>query len=375
MRAPCLTYVGREGFDFSIPSLEEQAYEHLLRNLHGKPQYRRPPLGQPPSFVTDDDQGHVVTSSRSRQLRNALERGVSNSVGILRDYLDGVHGAFADQRIDTSVAQEAEHFDELVMKSIEAWEPYRNEWIEVVRCLVRYGAINDAVDDIHSLLERLRAELGRPEHVSSWKGMWDDNLSFILRELFTLTCTELVAAGEVSALSVLLGRPYFFRGEYGDDKYQNFVCFNRHQSSLDQTRNQRRELRRVSVTADTMKARCDRHGPPFDSMIDLELLLFVRSVLESYAEGAPDEMQGIWSPQTVIYRDHSLTWGLAKRLQSRRVFDEFAPALGVTSIEDLRERFEALPDTDVTLYAIGFTSLSAQSLRGLLDSKQLGRIP
>lgn len=372
---PCVPayLAGRVYFDFSTPSEEERTYERLLRRLFGRPEYERPPIGQPPHFVTDDAVSVVTTNSRARRLLHAIEREGAEIKGPLADYLDGLVTALEDSRITAEQRDAADQFDELVANQVDAWTPYRNEWHEVVASLLRWGRFRSAQDQIHRFFERCISLLGWPDGVSTWNEMWDDNLAFSVRELFVLLVAELVGAVDGEGLGVVMGRPYFDDSNR-ESRYQSFSALDAYVGSLDNIRNRRLQLRRVSLATDLLKARADEHGPSFEDIIDAEILLFVRSTLDTFRDDVDAALEGIWRPRPIIYRSRRPEWSLTRRLESTAYFVQMAPALGVTSAGELRKHLDALPENGA-LMRFEFTALNAQSVLSFVPAERLCALP
>ena len=302
---PCVpTFIsGRLFVDFSAPAEREAAYEKLLRNIFGRPEFSRPPIGQPPSYITDEDPVEVFTDSRARRLLNLAENAPERVPGALADYLAGYSAVLAEHRWEPEVAAKFALLDDEVVADIERFGPYRNEWLRVVQTLAHRRLIDDAVDQIHGFFEQAASLFGRRTGESQWSDAWVDNLTFLVRELFVLTVASLVQNESFRALGRLLDQPYFIRGSNGGD-YHSFEKLDRRQASLESMRNQRLQLNRVSVAADMLKERCDQWGPPFPDVIEAETLLFVRSVLDLHRPDVEDSERFVryyWHPWSYVY--------------------------------------------------------------------------
>jgi hypothetical protein len=81
-----------------------------------------------------------------------------------------------------------------------------------------------------------------------------------------------------------------------------------------------------------------------------------------------------WYPRTAIYGDYGDFWDTPKRLRSRGFFEQFKPILGVSSLEDLKRRIEALPPNE-SVIRMGFTQFSTAGIPGLLGLDKIGEIP
>jgi len=149
-------YKSRIYVDLSNDDAFSINYDQLLRWVFDKPAYPKPALGKPPSFVTDVNAPVLPVSSKSRRAAEALRQNSVNAVPLLREYLDTLLSSFELLRI---TSENDPTFDERVVQSIEAFLPYRNEFIEIIRSS-RAGLMA-------SLIWRLfNASLNVPSHCS-----------------------------------------------------------------------------------------------------------------------------------------------------------------------------------------------------------------
>lgn len=83
------TYMStRKYIDLSSPDNFETAYEALLRNLYERPQYRKPALGNAPSFIFEDDIQHFKTANINKQLQDAFVRNPVRAGSLIREFED-----------------------------------------------------------------------------------------------------------------------------------------------------------------------------------------------------------------------------------------------------------------------------------------------
>ena len=231
------------------------------------------------------------------------------------------------------------------------------------------------IEDVHRHFELLLGLCIEPRSASRWNPMWHDNIEFLVWEHFVVTSAMLAEGDEWDSLGVLLGHLYAVQDRYSEMGYRTFATFESHQGSLGQVRNRRLALKRASVTADMLRERSEQGGPGFDALIDVELLLFVRSVLDAFQENAPEELQSLWRPRTFVYRGNNPRWGIRPRLKSRRFFQKMRASLGVSDVAELTERVAALHTPDRRVFEVGFTSLGTRSVGGLLGINEIASIP
>jgi SEFIR domain len=76
--------------DFSDDERFEESYERLLRNIYGRPERKKPQLGQPPAHLFVVHETHVKTAGKLDRLKDAVQRGKPHTQAMLQEYLETV---------------------------------------------------------------------------------------------------------------------------------------------------------------------------------------------------------------------------------------------------------------------------------------------
>jgi hypothetical protein len=123
--------------------------------------------------------------------------------------------------------------------------------------------------------------------------------------------------------------PYFYRGTTGEFKQNGIVMFNRYAQSLDDFRNNRLQLRRVSLTGDLIKARATRTDVRFENIRETDLILHYITQLRS------DRYD--WFPRTSVYGGRGSGVEFFQRLISAGYFEKVKSLFGVNKVDELKE--------------------------------------
>jgi len=122
--------------DFSSEEKLNENYEQLLRSIYNRPLYKKPPLGKPPLHIFDDTKIVTSTSSRLQMLKDAVTKDKAHlTLGLLRDYFSNYINALEQFRITDSTG---ELLDEVVIKSITDFLPYRDEFVDLSLFVAQY---------------------------------------------------------------------------------------------------------------------------------------------------------------------------------------------------------------------------------------------
>lgn len=322
---------GRIYIDLAREEKHAEEYEKLLRNIYDRPAHRRPPLGTPPSYLTEDDQPRLKTVHKFARFRDAIVNGKPHARAAAIDYLEALVVVHADFMISGESGAE---LDEDVLKQIEAFKPYRDEFVEFMMLCARYGVDSVFYEKVFEFLERVLEYHHPARDVRRSNVCWSDQFRFIHRELFLYLVAVLIKERSFEAIDRFLEEPYFY-STHSDRRYERFTVFDDYVRSLEEYRNSRLQLRRVSVVADLTRDRADNSSVSFENLMEAELVLAARSVLS-------DEDDGYWYPRLLVYAGR---WGshgfdLFERGQSHRHFEAVKRLLKVESKQDLIRRLE-----------------------------------
>lgn len=331
------TYLeGRMYVDLSNPETEPAGYEQLLRILHGKPALQEPTLGRRPAYL-DDDAVPLRTGRALAQFKDALLRNQPHQVGLLQEYLDRLQEAYAAEEIVERAAS-TEILEEKVLASIERFLPYRNEFLDLMRLLGRYGSDRSLYDRLHSFFENLATVRLQHRPIAWQNNVETENLAFISWELFLNAAAELLHAEQFVGVARLV-TPYYVRSWNRDTgNLQSFAVLDPGFRLLDEYRMRRLQLNLYSLSAQLLYERSTREGTRFVRLVEADLFLWLRAAIDP-------EFSGRWYPRTLSYADHMEGTALFERARSATFFERLAPALGVQNREELITRFNAIPDS------------------------------
>ena len=325
-------YKSRIYIDLSEPDSYTENFERLLRWIYDKPLYKKPELGNPPSFLSEGEQISLGTTVSFKRAIDAIKNGKSYSYGALDEYLETFTKNLEKFRIKDYEGE----FGEAVIKNIEAFLPYRNEFIQLLSTIARYDSREEFIERLHRFFESLIPYMFRPEGVTSWQE-WDfDNFKFIIHELFLYAVAILIKLERFQQAVMLLSQRYYVsaNSDYGRDVMVSFSIFRQYMRSLEY-RNRKLNLRRLSLRADLLKERCQTTGIDFRYLMQADFVLFIKA--ELYAEDLYDR----WWPETLLYLDHFPgPFEIFARAESKRYFEKTKCLFDVQSPDDFKQLLE-----------------------------------
>lgn len=330
-------YRSRIYIDLSDPSTYSENFEQLLRWIYDKPLHAKPKLGIQPAFLCQPENTVFLgTTSRFKRAIDALKNNRDNADGTVSEYFSTLASNFESLRI----SDEVQEFDDAVIESLESFLPYRNEAVEVFITISQYRDTAPIRGIIHRFFEELIPYLDRPQHVTTYRD-WDfDNFKFIIHELFLYAISSMIRYERFESAAYLMRNQYyvFGRSDYGRDAMVSFEVFRQHMKSL-KHRNERLQLRRLSVRADLLDQRCKAIGLSFRHLMQADFILFIRDYLDR-----PEESWHWW-PETLLYVDrHSGPFEVFARARSSGYFENVKELFDIDSKEPLNnliQTFEA----------------------------------
>ena len=167
-----------------------------------------------------------------------------------------------------------------------------------------FRATNARIDERQSIFEGLGANFGPPERDGSYYPGWTDIYSFVALESLLMLTAALLRHERWVLLRQLLRRTYIVRTDHNGPEAASYVVFDRWLKSIDEHRNSRLKLNRVSLSADMLKERCSPERTPFAELMQADVFLGLDAALHVGDQG--DEYQvRFWAPRTAVYYPNS----------------------------------------------------------------------
>lgn len=334
-------YKSRIFIDLSSDGVYPEGFERLLRWVLGRPLHVKPELGPIPSDLAGDGmRPKLATGLRHRRALEALQSNRPNAIAVVLDYFDSMTSGLENFRIKTS-DHDKFTFDDVVIKSIEEFLPYRNECIGMFLALASHCKDDEIVQVSSHLFEAVIPFMDRPENITSWSG-WDfDNYKFLAYELFLYFIAILIKRRRYEAAGLILASRYFVRSASEQSSLRSYQIFFNSLDSLE-FRKRRLKLNVTSLKYDLLKERCVGVGVAFSDLVQADFVLFLRA-----------EFTGLgWYPVlAVIASFHPGPCEIFVRAKSASFFSQISKMLGVpndpaafrAAIMDLASDEKSLP--------------------------------
>lgn len=326
-------YKSRIYVDLSESDRYAENFEKLLRWIFNKPLYAKPEIGKPPAYILEPDAPILGTSALAKRVIEGLKTDKNYTRGTLDEYLN----LFAEQLERFRIANKDGEPDDRVVKSIEEFLPFRNEFIQVLNVFTQYADTQLYIPTIHRFFDSLVPYLSRPQHISQYNQTDFDNFKFIVHELFLYSLALLLRHEHIESAAYLLSQPYYVsaKADYGQSPVETYAVFCNDMASL-RTRNQRLEARRLSLRADLLEQRAKTSGIQFRHIMQADFVCFLRhdlTELDSYKS---------WWPETLLYASRQYgPFELFAKAVSKNYLSRVLLLLGITNLDTLKEMLDA----------------------------------
>src|SRR3989344_1489777 len=185
-----------------------------------------------------------------------------------------------------------------------------------------------------ALLEHVLSLRTPPEGMNSYREEWFDIYRFLGWEFMLLTVGALLREHAWQTLNQVCSEVFVF-DRHGDQRDRSFLEFEANLRSLDERRNRRLGLRRISIQADLIHDRIVAGGTTFTEIMQADAFLSLRSLVQQ-VEGRTREF---WFPRTLLYLDRN---GLPLYLKAggAAIKSGLLTALGMADSKEFSVRFE-----------------------------------
>ncbi len=308
----------------------------MLRWIWNKPQFVKPPLGNPPTFITDPAAVGTLTTSKFKRANEAIRSGAPAAAGFISDFGETLVEELRERAPNTEV----EPFDEEVARAAEAMRPGLRNFLDLILAEARFSGAHFA--RILRIFEELGSLMYRPEHVRSWRDEDFDAYRMICYEGFLGLTAILIAERRFDLLANTLSHPYLIeRREHGvGPTTATYRVFAQDIQSFEQ-RKRRLGSRQYDLYADLVAEVYKVSFPQLGQLVEADILLFLRGLMvkdESNYER--------WWPRLIIYAGRSATLNLFARSESLAFFSKWAPMVfGNISVADFQAQVKSLADS------------------------------
>ena len=318
-------FTSRIYIDMSDELKRRDNFEQLVRWLFDKPQFQKPALGKPPEYITAPSSASLGTASRARHAVSALRSGASSANGALRDYLD----AFADALVNREFEIPAGDLpgDGMILV-LEQLLPSRDEFVDVAFTASRYRDDAASYDAFGDFFERLLADdaLSGSSYTDNER---NDVIRYLTYELVLYFVAALLKHNRLTHVRAFFQRQYVLpESRTRPGGLRDFEILEQRPQSLVQRGEQQRQ-RFIYLVAELVKQRASRTDLTLADVAQADFVAFLYSRVNGLET---------WRPHAALRAPDYRAFPLFLRATSQRVLAEVVAMLGVSTVDELRQR-------------------------------------
>jgi len=333
-KASLPTFVSNRFYiDLSDSEHFEDNYEQLLRRIFGKPKHKRPPKGEPPTYISEDEPVFLKTAHKLIPLRKAIIEDKPNKLGFINDYFDSFHETLTDFILPNNIDPNNPPIDEVILEKLEMLRPLRDEYIEFLVAYVKYA--NADKELLLEFFEKVYNTINFNINDSYYD--YNNHLQLFFNELFLYTISILLKYEKFEQVGYLVNANYAIEKEHQPIIYEGVGWnFNKHNRFIDEYRKQRLNSNQISISSDLIKERATNKNISFGDILETDILLHYITALNSA------NSREIWFPRLAIYGMSFNGSRIIQKMQSERFFEKVKMIFKVNSKAELFERIESL---------------------------------
>lgn len=339
---PCVPVFAKSRVFIDLSSDEkfEGSYDQLLRDIYDKPRFQRPPIGKMPSYLAADDPVMLPTSNKVKGIKSAIMAANPNTHLLIRDYLDLFLSSLVDYKIDYYKLNE-NNFVEIVEQGINEMLPLKNDFLDFIQIVAGTQYLtNELLSDFFERMLQFYADNDiNLDEENSLGSVSFDNYRYFNHDLFLSVVTILLSKELFDMIHELVSHHFcIIEGRRMSSPQEvSFMSFRKYNYTLNQYKNDIRQLHRVSVVADTMKQNAVKVR--FDDMVRADLLLYYLSLI--YPNKSKYEFY--WYPELSIYNQQFI---ILPKLASLRYFNKAKDLFGVSSVEQYKNLVSSIKEPE-----------------------------
>lgn len=251
------------------------------------------------------------------------------------EYLKNIRRKLEQISPDFSKFQE---YDEAIYTQIKKGISISYNFIEATLLASKYGEL-DVFEAIYDSFGDIRKLYYAPEDFSgTFKDTDFDGFAFLGYEMFVSFIASLMKYDKWESIGDLLSEDLFIDKKY-ESKYVSFVSLSRYIYSLDEIRNKRLKLNRISLMADLFKERFTQSELSqlieHKEFLEADYFLFVRTVC--HVDNL-EYLSNTWCPRSCIYL--KIPPKFIVKAQSIRFLGKLAKAAGFDKNDEFLEKFK-----------------------------------
>ena len=333
---PCLPKYLESKIFFDLSTDDEKyesEYEKLVRNIYGKPLYRKPSLGNPPAYLESE----TVLFSSVRNLIRQLQRFDGNNKSKIWFIIKDIINAFISALLELN--SDNEPVETVLLTRIENSRPLRDLFADFIEEIVRNDLF--VADAVTLFFEEVFNGIRLSSN--SYREFDFEFYDFFIWEAFVSMVAVLFSFEKYQELNSILTHTYFLKNtyyEYSAIEDSNYCKFGKYMRMIEEFfKPMSKSQTLYTLSGDMLINRAKKPILTESALAQADTLLYQLSVFFNFDK--------CWFPTLYIYfKEEEAMW---RRLVSRKYCQKILPLFGVSTIEEFKEKVSVcVTDTKIS---------------------------
>ncbi len=256
------------------------------------------------------------------ELKNAF---ISNNMHKAHLYIDFLENKFKELEKTLPDFKRFTEYDDAIVEQIKNAKSISYNFLEAILLACKYGD-KESITTIYKFFGNF---------MNLYEDQHSDGYSFLIYEFFVSFIAGLIKYDQWSILGEILNNDLFVEENY--DKFVPFREISRYIQVLDENRNKRLKLNRVSITADIIHDRFTQTELSklitHKEFMEADYFLFIRSICQKDENNYYDYY---WNPQSCIHLNKPPSY--LYMAQNKSFLDKLSKTAGATDSNDFIQK-------------------------------------
>lgn len=324
----------------------EDEYDKLLRNIYEKPKSQRPPIGNMPAYLADEEVIYLPTVNKLTRLSHFIEQGNVLAYKEIKEYFKAFFNALDEYKI-ADPNQHRATFIQDVERNINKMLPLRANFIKFLEtiCDTNYLTKDILVEfwqDLINWYHRNKIELAEG---ASLDCLVNDHYRHFNKVLFIEIISFLLHNEQFAIIQSLLEASFVVPADnsYGLTSVYSFLDLRTYNQTLNEHKKQRDNLNYYNVEGYVIK---QTTGTNFDDLVRTDIILYYLSLIYPHKSFGID----YWFPTLGVYNRNM---DIMPMLISKRYFEKVKILFKVDTPEEFKSLISGITEPDLRRYEQG----------------------
>lgn len=324
------TYLkGTKYIDMSNAQNYEDGFEKLIRNLYRKPEYRKPKLGNAPSFLLEEKKTILNSNTELRKLIYLVNKNPKKTDILVNEFLEHIRQDFISFSLKSPNRDELENKIFQQLNEITALRDIYLEFLEFY--IMETEEIDDylLIEFFQSLYPLIYTKENNPYFDNQF-----DHMKFFVMEIIIYTIALLYKYKKYYVIKEIITSSYIVRDHLNNENIGSIGTFRFYPELIESVKLPSTQQKYISNAGQLIIERASFKNITSNELIQADFLIYFLTFIfdkNDYING--------WYPPTIPYFSKEKIEFVSK-LKSMKFFKSCKLLFGEIDLENLREKIK-----------------------------------